>query len=106
MNLNIAICDDEQLQTEYLKNLVTEWAAQSGNSTKICTYPSAESFLFEYSEDQSFDILLLDIEMGKLSGIELAKEIRKNNSTIQIIFTTGTRYPTKPLRHAPRLPKT
>lgn len=89
MNLNIAICDDEQLQTEYLKNLVTEWAAQSGNSTKICTYPSAESFLFEYSEDQSFDILLLDIEMGKLSGIELAKEIRKNNSTIQIIFTTG-----------------
>lgn len=89
MTLNIAICDDEALQTEYLKTLVTEWAKQSGNGVKISTYPSAESFLFDYSEDMSHDILLLDVEMGNINGIELAKTVRKNNSTVQIIFVTG-----------------
>lgn len=89
MNLNIAICDDEQRQAEYIKTIVTEWAEQTKYRTDIATFPSAESFLFEYSENKNFDILLLDIEMGKMNGVELAKRLRKENSEVQIIFITG-----------------
>ena len=48
-----------------------------------------KSLLFDYSEEKDFDILLLDIEMPGMTGVELAKTVRKENSTVQIIFITG-----------------
>ena len=45
--------------------------------------------MFDYAEEKDFDILLLDIEMPGINGIELAKTVRKDNSTVQIIFVTG-----------------
>ena len=56
----------------------------------ICNiFTSAESFLFHYSENNDYDILLLDVEMGKLNGIDLAKQLRARNSRAQIVFITG-----------------
>jgi len=55
----------------------------------IHTFPSAESFLFDYAEQKDYDILLLDIEMSSMNGVELAKRIRKENDAVQIIFITG-----------------
>lgn len=49
----------------------------------------AEAFLFEYEEDKAFDILLLDIEMENMNGIELAKRIRKDHNRAEIIFITS-----------------
>lgn len=53
------------------------------------TFTSAESFLFHYAEESDYDILLLDIEMGGLDGVTMAKQLRKSNDTVQIIFITG-----------------
>ncbi|QQY79647.1 LytTR family two component transcriptional regulator [Keratinibaculum paraultunense] len=50
---------------------------------------SAEAFHFEWLEDFSYDIILLDIQMAELSGIELAKLIREKDKHIQIIFVTA-----------------
>ena len=47
------------------------------------------SFLFEYEEDKAYDILLLDVEMKNINGIELAKRIRKDNNRAEIIFITS-----------------
>lgn len=55
----------------------------------VSAFEHAESFLFQYAEDKSFDILLLDIEMGSLNGVELAKKLRQDNREVQIIFITG-----------------
>ena len=38
---------------------------------------------------KAFDILLLDIQMKEMNGLEMAKRIRMQNSDIQIIFITG-----------------
>ena len=89
MNLNIAICDDDLRQAEYIKNIVTDWSASSKHPAEVFTFPSAEAFLFEYSENKNFDILLLDIEMGKMNGIELAKRLRAGDCEAQIVFITG-----------------
>ena len=53
------------------------------------TFPSAEAFLFHYLEHKDYDILLLDIEMKQTSGIDLAKIVRKENESVQIVFITG-----------------
>ena len=89
MKLKIAICDDEQNQIEYLSGVVSAWTSKNRHVTEIRTYSSAKSFLFDYSEEKDFDILLLDIEMPEMNGVELAKTVRRENSTIQIIFITG-----------------
>lgn len=89
MMYKIGICDDCAADIRYIDSLVTNWAAASGNTVVITTFPSAEAFLFHYAEKQDFDILLLDIEMGGQNGVELAKKIRQDNDCIQIIFITG-----------------
>ena len=89
MKLKIAICDDEQNQIEYLSGVVSAWASKNRHVARVKCYSSAKSFLFDYSVDKDFDILLLDIEMPEMSGVELAKAVRKENSTVQIIFITG-----------------
>ena len=89
MTYRIAICDDEQNQIEYLTSVVSAWSKENGHICEICTFPSAEAFLFAYEDDNAYDILLLDIEMKHITGVDLAKSIRKKDQTVQIIFITG-----------------
>ena len=83
----VAICDDCQADIDYLSILVREWGEKQ--PVQIRTFQSAESFLFQYEEEKDFDILLLDIEMGDMDGITMAKSIRKDNEAVQMIFITG-----------------
>lgn len=89
MELHIAVCDDEAAQTAALAALVRTWAGRRGHSVRWDAFPSAESFLFRYAADKSFDLLLLDIEMGGRNGVDLARAIRREDRTLAIIFVTG-----------------
>ncbi len=89
MIYQIGICDDSPADVTYISKLVEKWAEESGLSVRLDSFSSAESFLFHYAEKKDYDILLLDIEMGEKNGIELAREIRQGNDTVQLVFITG-----------------
>lgn len=89
MKYKIAICDDSNADRQYILNMVDCWALTAGHVVHIDTFISAENFLFHYAEESDYDILLLDIEMGAMDGVTMAKHLRQNNDTIQIIFITG-----------------
>ncbi len=89
MNLKIAICDDDASQREYLHDILIPWAKRNRHLVEIKQYANAKQFFFDYDEEKDFDILLLDIEMPEINGIEIAKRVRLKNSTVQIIFITG-----------------
>lgn len=89
MNYKIAVCDDSDADRQYVLRFATQWAQQRGYTVHFDLFPSAESFLFRYAEEGDYDILLLDIEMGALDGVTMAKQLRKHNDTVQIIFITG-----------------
>ena len=89
MNLNIAICDDSIIDSNYVKELVINWSTNRKCQVNINVFPSAEAFLFHYVENKEYDVLLLDIEMGNMDGVTLAREIRKSNKSVQIVFITG-----------------
>lgn len=89
MNYRIAICDDNITDAQYVADFVTGWAHQNGVSIHMEIFHSAESFLFHYTGNKDFDILLLDIEMGDMDGVTLARKLRRENETLQIIFITG-----------------
>lgn len=87
--LSVIICEDEPIQTTLLVKLVQQWADQCALPVQILSYPNAESFLFSYEEQPFEDILLLDIQMAQMNGMELARKIRERNRRIQITFLTG-----------------
>ena len=89
MHYKIAVCDDSQADRQYLCGLVNRWAQENGHTAQIGTFVSAENFLFEYEQENDFDILLLDIEMGEMDGVTMAKRLRRENETVQIVFVTG-----------------
>ncbi len=84
-----AVCDDCITDAEYMISLLGKWAEKSGNVVKTESFPSAEAFLFHYGEERDFHMLLLDIEMGGRNGVDLAREVRRDNEAVQIVFITG-----------------
>lgn len=86
--MRVAICDDDKVQLELLNSYVNLWGEKQEEPCEIFSYPSCEAFLFVY-EDMSFDLILLDIQMGAMSGIEMAKKIRHEKDEVAIIFITG-----------------
>ena len=89
MSYRIAVVDDCATDTEYVQALVEEWLVMRNETAQIKTFPSAEAFLFAYEDNTTWDILLLDIEMKEMNGMELAKKLRESNTAVQLVFITG-----------------
>lgn len=91
--MRIAICDDEKGVIDLISGFVNEWSAlkRLPSPPRIFEFNNAESFLFHWSPETNFDIVFLDIKMGNMTGVELAKLIRKIDQSIQIVFVTGSR---------------
>ncbi len=89
MTYKIAVCDDLEADREYVASLAKNWALKTSRSVRIFFFSSSENFLFRYEDENDYDILLLDIEMGPMDGVQLAKKIRQTNQRVQIVFITG-----------------
>ena len=89
MSYRIAVCDDSLNDAEYVQRMLNSWASDRQISIQAEVFPSAERFLFRYAEDKAWDILLLDIEMGAMDGVTMAKRVRQDNEAVQIVFITG-----------------
>ena len=88
MPLKISLCDDEPHQISQMKTLLHEWSTNNNTEIETHEYSSAEQFLFDY-ETNACDLLLLDIEMTGLNGMELAKSLRAKGDLLPIVFITG-----------------
>lgn len=88
-NGTVWICDDEPQQADFLQRLTQDWARQRALRLHITQYHSAEALLFAYDADKRVDILLLDIELPGLSGVELARKVRQSDRQLQIVFVSG-----------------
>ncbi len=89
MYYRLAICDDEAAEAARLSALAEGWATAAQHTVNTATFPSAEALLMEQGSGGLFDILLLDVEMGGMDGITLAKQLRAAGCSAQIIFVTS-----------------
>lgn len=87
--MKAAICDDSALDREFVKEITEKWGKHCSADLHVNVFSSSESFLFHYAEVKDYDILLLDVEMGQMDGVTMAKKIRRENRTVQIVFITG-----------------
>ncbi|MGG2066125.1 MULTISPECIES: LytR/AlgR family response regulator transcription factor [unclassified Bacillus (in: firmicutes)] len=86
--MNISIVDDNKNILDQELNLLKSILSKEGIISEITTFTSGDSFLFAL-EDKMFDLILLDIEMPDITGIDIAKIIRKKNKNSLIIFITS-----------------
>lgn len=87
----IAICEDEKNILDFECSLVKEWADKRDLTcnVQVDPYVSAENFLFEIEDKESYDVLIFDIQMKSMNGMELAKKLRARGCDSVILFITG-----------------
>ena len=85
--IHIAICEDDEAYASQLLSFLSDYQKETGDSFKTDVFRDGQQLLFNYQTD--YDILLLDIEMPKMSGMEAAKEIRKVDPSVTILFVTN-----------------
>lgn len=89
MNLKIAICEDDGRQAQRLMDMVSDWGKEKAHRIEIRTYASGEAFLFDYEKETDFNLMLLDIEMKGINGVELARYLRREGNRGEILFLTS-----------------
>lgn len=82
--MRIAIVDDNPKMFGLLKEYFCEFL---GDNACLTYFPSGEAFLAEW-EPNRFDLITIDIFMGELNGMEVARKIRENDKTVRIAFST------------------
>ena len=84
--MRIGICDDIR---EEVEKQVRQITYQIGIRADIRKCYSGMDLLMEIELSGQFDIILLDIELGGMNGIETARQIRESDVNCNIIFITS-----------------
>ena len=81
---NILIVDDDFMVLDHLRNVLL-------NENRNISFVTKADFALLRIEKEQFDLLLLDVNMPGINGIELLKQIRKkeNYKDVPVIMITG-----------------
>ena len=89
--INIAVCEDDVFLGGQIETMLYRQAEAAGVVIETEVLTSAEHCLKYIREEGMVDLLLLDIELGKMNGIELAAIIRNelHNDYMQIVYVSS-----------------
>ncbi len=87
--IKIAICDDDREElAKSRRNCMAYTAKHPECDVRISIFEDAKSVLSHIELQGPFDIMILDIYMPNITGVELASSLRKSNDACEIIFLT------------------
>ena len=84
-SLKILAVDDENLQL----NKLTKSIKSVVPNAEIVSFSSVGDVVDWIETDGKPDIAFLDIELGSISGMQLAKMLQSKNPKLNIVFVTG-----------------
>lgn len=88
--LNFVICDDNLNLLNRLEKMLDNIFCKNNFEAKVIYKSDNAEEISNYIASNKVDVVMLDINLkSNKTGIELAREIRKINKNIYIIFTTG-----------------
>lgn len=86
--LRIAICDDESYMLTQLHTKISEYLRQCNMDGHLIDFASGISLL---CSSQSFDIIVMDIKMSGMDGMETMRRLRTKDNYSQVIFVTSSK---------------
>ena len=91
MELKIAVADDTEADREQIAGMVKDYMDRIGAAYSICRYSDGQTLLDDIQGGKKFNLLLLDVVMGDMNGMDLAVELRRQNNKSFIVFISGNR---------------
>ena len=88
--LNVAIVDDEKDVCDELSQMVARYASENGQPIAVARIEDPRQIIETARADaNAYDIVLLDIEMPQMDGLECAHALRNLGVEAQIVFVTN-----------------
>ena len=88
--IQIGLCDDDLAILSQLQVLLDRYQVERNAEITSAAFQSPLELLAEIEKGMQFDILLLDVLMPGENGIDAAREIRRYDTAVQIIFVTSS----------------
>lgn len=88
--MRIAVCDDNSIDREIIAEVLHEYSEKKSVHFDLTSYESGISLICDVEEGFCPDIIFLDVYMGKLLGIDVARRLRKIGFEGEIVFLTAT----------------
>ena len=92
--MRIAVCDDDRAEFQNISSMLEDLAGQGKLALSpllLRSYQSGTELLADAEAGVHFDLLILDILMPGMDGIELARRLRARNEKADIIFLTSSK---------------
>lgn len=86
--MRVAVIDDELQERKRMQEYFDRFAAENAMSFQVDCYADGDSLLKAYGED-SYTLLVFDIDMPGRSGIDTARLIREKDEDVTILFVTN-----------------
>lgn len=88
--LKIAICDDDMLFAEKVEQKICNLTKRLRVKTDIDLYADGKCIVKSIRDDgERYDLIYMDIEMKHMNGLKAAREIRKVDDAVTLIYLTG-----------------
>lgn len=86
--MTICYCEDESAQAKAFAIKIDQWAKNKNIAVHTDLFESAEEYLFK-AEQNTYDVIFLDISMRGQNGMELARKIREKEKDVILVFVTS-----------------
>lgn len=85
--IRVAIVEDETIYARQLEQYLQQYADKRGLSVHITSFEDGLAIVESYRPE--WDLIFLDIRMAHMDGMETAKRIRDQDSSVILIFITS-----------------
>ncbi len=85
--LHVAVVEDERAASEQLAAYLTRYAQEKGAEIRTSFFQDGEGILEHYRP--VYDIILMDIDLPGVNGMEAAERIRARDSAVALLFITN-----------------
>ena len=86
----IAFCDDDAALLHQMQDFLEQYRTLRGVQLELAPYTKPVELLADIEAGVRFDVLFLDVLMPGINGINAAREIRRYDTAVQIIFVTSS----------------
>ena len=86
----IAFCDDDAALLHQMQDFLEQYRTLRGVQLELAPYTKPMELLADIETGVRFDVLFLDVLMPGINGINAAREIRRYDTAVQIIFVTSS----------------
>ena len=86
-NIRIGVVEDDPASCQLVLDYLNRYQSETGEQFTVSVFDDGARIVEKYSP--VYDILLLDIEMKEMDGMEAARRIRERDDKVGIIFITA-----------------